>query len=103
MFVSADRLGERLPRVIGRAPGATTHLVLDCLAMTSLDSTGVEVLEQAVTDAARRGIATVIGGGHARFRKVLARSSLLAALPRYETAELAVAAIEAGATAPVAP
>lgn len=96
VFVSADRLGERLPHVIQRAPAATTHLVLDCLAMTSLDSTGVEVLEQAVTAAARRGIATVIGGGHARFRKMLARSTLLGSLPRFETAELAVAAIEAG-------
>lgn len=97
VFVTADRLGERLPHVIRRAPAATTHLVLDCSAMTSLDSTGVEILEQAVTDAGRRGMHTVIGGGHARFRRLLVRSSLLAALPRFETAELAVAAIEAGA------
>jgi hypothetical protein len=63
--------------------------------MTSLDSTGVEVLEHAVSDAARRGMATVIGGGHARFRKRLTRSTLLAGLQRFETAELAVTAVEA--------
>jgi MFS superfamily sulfate permease-like transporter len=95
VFVTADRLGERLPHVIRRAPTGTTHLVLDCSAMTSLDSTGVEVLEHAVSDAARRGMATVIGGGHARFRKRLTRSTQLAGLQRFETAELAVAAVEA--------
>jgi high affinity sulfate transporter 1 len=96
VFVTADRLGERLPHVIRRARAGTTHLVLDCSAMTSLDSTGVEILEHAVSDAARRGMTTLIGGGHARFRKRLTRSPLLAGLQRFETAELAVAAIEAG-------
>jgi MFS superfamily sulfate permease-like transporter len=95
VFVTADRLGERLPHVIRRAPTGTTHLVLDCSAMTTLDSTGVEILEHAVSDAARRGMTTVIGGGHARFRKRLTRSPLLAGLQRFETAELAVAGIEA--------
>ena len=95
VFVTADRLGERLPHVIRCAPAGTTHLVLDCSAMTSLDSTGVEILEHAVSDATRRGMATVIGGGHARFRKRLTRSPLLAGLQGFETAELAVAAVEA--------
>jgi MFS superfamily sulfate permease-like transporter len=96
VFVTADRLGERLPRVIHRAPPGTTHLVLDCSAMTFLDSTGVEVLEHAVIDAKQRGLFTVIGGGHARFRKRLTRSIILAGLRRFETAETAVEAIEAG-------
>jgi len=97
VFVAADRLGERLPLVIRLAPPGTTHLVLDCSTMTFLDSTGVEVLEQAVNDARRRGLVTVLGGGHARFRKRLMRSPLLAGLQRFETAELAVAAVEAEA------
>ncbi len=74
----------------------TSSKVLASPPMTALDSTGVEVLEQAVSDARQRGLVTVIGGGHARFRKRLTRSTVLAGLPRLETAEMAVAAIETG-------
>lgn len=102
VFVAADRLGERLPRAIAKAEAGTRFLVLDCSAMTVLDSTGAEVLERAVAAAEAAGLTVVLGGGHARFRNRLKRSPSLAALPWFDSAEAAVEAIERGEIAPLA-
>lgn len=101
VFGAADRLGERLPRAIAKAEPGTRFLVLDCSAMTVLDSTGAEVLERAVATAEAAGLKVVLGGGHARFRNRLKRSPSLAALPWFDGAEAAVEAIERGEIAPL--
>jgi MFS superfamily sulfate permease-like transporter len=76
VFFNTDYIKHRLLKSITRTPQPPTWLVLDASAISHLDSTAVDALEDARANLARRGIKLAITDLHSRPRGLIERSGL---------------------------
>lgn len=97
VFFNADYVRDRIRWIVDRLPTSTRWFVLDAEAVTTLDSTAAEALEEIQQELARRQIRFGLATLHSQPRELLQRAGLLAKIgPEmlFHRAEDAVLAFE---------
>jgi MFS superfamily sulfate permease-like transporter len=76
-FANATLFLDQVEQLLARAPGSIRWFVLDAEAMVDVDTTGAEVLRQAITLLTKRNITFAVSRADRAFRSWLERYELL--------------------------
>jgi MFS superfamily sulfate permease-like transporter len=76
-FANARYVKGRIREAVRAAPTPTSWVVFDAVAVTHVDSTGIEVLEEVTNDLAREGITLVVAHLRGWIREQLVQAGLV--------------------------